>query len=315
MVPVARQHLRAQSRQDAERAAAEVRGAEGRRPGAAAGRGQPALAAPGPRPGAERHRHRQAQEVARSTSGPGRGGSRCSCSACCCRCCSWPATCCSCAGSRRGAGCGTRAPARCRRGPPGSGATSSRRPARSGCLLPRRATRREQAVVVDARPRRVPPTPDAGSPAPTAAVTPAAVPHRSWPRAVDAVVFGVGEGDPDAVLALHDDAESGAGRPARAAPRAGSAGARTPTRARCSPAPSGATSSARRGGGGGACPASAVVATPTPPSPSPWAGRPRAGADADGHTTKRAASGTRRSGCRPLTWRGQSAVSAPPPRG
>ena len=47
-----------------ERAAAEVRGAEGRCPGAAARRGQPALAAPGSRPGAERHRHPQAQEVA-----------------------------------------------------------------------------------------------------------------------------------------------------------------------------------------------------------------------------------------------------------
>ena len=50
------------ARQDAQRAAAALRGAEGRGAGPAARRRQPALAPPGTRPGAERHRPRQAQE-------------------------------------------------------------------------------------------------------------------------------------------------------------------------------------------------------------------------------------------------------------
>jgi hypothetical protein len=57
-----------------------------------------------------------------------------------------------------------------------------------GVPVPRRATRREQAAAVDA-----------------AAVAPA---PSTVAAGVDAVVFGTGEGDPDAVARLHDDAEA-----------------------------------------------------------------------------------------------------------
>jgi hypothetical protein len=103
-----------------------------------------------------------------------------------------------------------------------------------GVRVPRRATRREQAVVVDAAlaaaapvavsgvseqaagpdasARSVPATLDAGPGASALTVASAldAGPVHSASRvaaAVDAVVFGTGDGDPDAVLALHADGE------------------------------------------------------------------------------------------------------------
>jgi hypothetical protein len=70
-----------------------------------------------------------------------------------------------------------------------------------GVRVPRRATRREQAVVVDTALAAVV---DAGGPVGGDVTASGA----SVARAVDAVVFGVGDGDPDAVLALHADAEA-----------------------------------------------------------------------------------------------------------
>jgi hypothetical protein len=74
-----------------------------------------------------------------------------------------------------------------------------------GVRVPRRATRREQALVVEAAGPA--PSADPGRPASgTAVIAPASA--SAVAVSVDAVVFGVGEGDPDAVLALHSDAES-----------------------------------------------------------------------------------------------------------
>ena len=161
VVPAAGQHLRAEPRQDAERAAAEVRGAEGRRPGAPAGRGQPALACSR---GPTRRRTPPTSPSARSrrsTWAPGRGGSSCSCWASCCRCCCWPGTCCWCGGSRLAAGSRHAS----------TGAVPARAAwvwrdlvaqARSlGVRVPRRATRREQALVIDAALATVATVPDA----------------------------------------------------------------------------------------------------------------------------------------------------------
>ena len=254
VVPAARQHLRAEPRQDAERAAAEVRGAEGRRPGAPAGRGQPALACCR---GPTRRRTPPTSPSARSrrsTSAPGRGGSRCSCWASCCRCCCWPATCCSCAGSRRAAGCGTRAPAPYRPGRPWVWRDLVAEARSLGVRVPRRATRREQAAVVDAA---------LGPSQPSGCRRPATGPRSVGCRpasaatvaaAVDAVVFGIGDGDPDAVLALHADAEAVLRRAARGhlpldplALRRRSPAAVRPRRASGGPA-------LGRGGGAGAAP-------------------------------------------------------------
>ena len=74
-----------------------------------------------------------------------------------------------------------------------------------GVRPPRRATRLEQAGAVDAALATAAAlAADAGGRVGGDVTTAAAV----VARAVDAVVFGVGEGDPDAVLALHGDAES-----------------------------------------------------------------------------------------------------------
>jgi hypothetical protein len=68
-----------------------------------------------------------------------------------------------------------------------------------GVAVPRRATRREQAADLDAA------LAERRAEAPGAGPSPAASPVAA---AVDGVVFGVGDGDPDAVSALHADAES-----------------------------------------------------------------------------------------------------------
>ena len=79
-----------------------------------------------------------------------------------------------------------------------------------GVRVPRGATRLEQALAVDEALATI----EDGRPSPqgTAArpVGPHAAPARSVASGVDAVVFGVGDGDPDAVLALHGDAEEAA---------------------------------------------------------------------------------------------------------
>jgi len=67
-----------------------------------------------------------------------------------------------------------------------------------GVRVPRRATRREQSAVVDAALATAVALSDAAPSAPASTVA----------AAVDAVVFGTGDGDPEAVLALHSDAEA-----------------------------------------------------------------------------------------------------------
>ena len=84
-----------------------------------------------------------------------------------------------------------------------------------GVRVPRRATRREQAEAVDAA-LAVTVAPGPAAPTGSVAAVPDTAPSRSAGRptaaavvagAVDAVVFGSGDGDPDAVLAVHADAE------------------------------------------------------------------------------------------------------------
>ncbi len=80
-----------------------------------------------------------------------------------------------------------------------------------GVRVPRRATRREQAAVVDAALANVAALSDAAPSATGSTVAPGRMPHSASAStvaaAVDAVVFGTGDGDPEAVLALHSDAE------------------------------------------------------------------------------------------------------------
>ena len=128
-----------------------------------------------------------------------------------------------------------------------------------GVRVPRPATRREQAPVLDAV---LVTAPDAGG-AGGSDVTASAA---SVAAGVDAVVFGLGDGDPDVVLGLHREAEA-----VLAELRAGT-GRWTRWRSDADPRPLLVRTQrpgAHRGRGGGGCgfPASVDVAAPTPPLP------------------------------------------------
>ncbi len=234
-----------------------------------AGRRQPAVAAPGARPGAERHRHRQAQEVTVRRRAPGRGGSRCSCSACCCRCCSLAGYLLLVRWLKARRRLRHASPGRCRPGRPGSGATWSAEARSLGVRVPRRATRREQAVVVDTALAVAHGSRGAGW-----VVTSRHPPRRS--RAPSMPSSSVSGRVTRMPCSPCTPTPSRCSPTCAGAPRAGSAGARTPTPDRCSPIPSVRAVRVGRGGGprGTGCPASAAAPTPTPPPPRTTVGCP-----------------------------------------
>ncbi|MBM6401280.1 transglutaminase-like domain-containing protein [Phycicoccus sonneratiae] len=78
-----------------------------------------------------------------------------------------------------------------------------------GVAVPRRVTRREQAHAIDAAVLEASLVPaDEGAPAPAAALPDDVVTVSSVAGAVDAVVFGPGDGDPASTDALHEHAEA-----------------------------------------------------------------------------------------------------------